>query len=63
MAVEFVCSWCGSARVARDAWAEWDTAAQAWRLGTVFDDGFCHVCECERSLAEVAVDVPVDAAA
>ena len=36
----------------RDAWAEWDEAAQVWRLGAVFDDGWCHRCETARELEE-----------
>lgn len=50
--MQIVCSWCGSADVSRDAWASWDVGKQAWVLGAVFDDGFCHACECERSLEE-----------
>ena len=52
--MRIVCGWCGSDRVTRDAWAEWDVAAQAWVLGAVFDDGWCHACECARGLEEVA---------
>ena len=52
MAIRMICSWCGSTAVTRDAWAEWDEARQEWRLGAVFDDGYCHRCEAERSLGE-----------
>lgn len=51
--VQFVCSWCGSVRVSRDAWADWDVGRQEWVLGVVFDDGFCHRCERERELDAV----------
>ncbi|WP_454884772.1 hypothetical protein [Sphingomonas oryzagri] len=50
--MRIVCAWCGSADVARDAWASWDVGKQDWVLVAVFDDGFCHACECERSLEE-----------
>ena len=56
-AMRIVCSWCGSADVSRDAWASWDIDRQEWVLGAVFDDGFCHACECARGLEEVA-DAP-----
>lgn len=52
MTIRIVCADCGSPHVTRDAWAEWDEAGQAWRLGAVFDDGFCHACEAPASLAE-----------
>lgn len=52
MAIQIVCADCGSPRVTRDAWAEWDAAAQGWRLGAVFDDGFCHQCETWATLEE-----------
>ena len=51
--VRIVCAWCESDRVSRDAWADWDAERQAWVLGAVFDDGFCHQCGCVRRLAEV----------
>ncbi|MGI4731469.1 MAG: hypothetical protein ACRYFW_06955 [Janthinobacterium lividum] len=55
MAIRIVCGWCGSTEVSRDAWASWDEDAQAWVLGTVLDDGFCHRCERERGLEERAI--------
>lgn len=51
-AARIVCSWCRSDRVSRDAWADWDVERQAWVLGEVFDDGYCHRCECEARLIE-----------
>ncbi|HEX8624761.1 MAG TPA: hypothetical protein VF782_06745 [Allosphingosinicella sp.] len=33
--------------------ADWDSAAQDWWLGAVFDYAFCHDCEEETSLVEV----------
>lgn len=58
MAVRIVCGWCGSEDVSRDAWADWDVAAQAWVLRQVFDDGFCQACETWRGLEEAALDGP-----
>ena len=48
-----ICGTCGSDEVSRDAWANWDVAKQEWVLGSVFDAGFCHRCECESRLIEV----------
>ncbi len=47
------CSVCGSDRVSRDAWADWDAERQRWVLGAVFDDGFYDQREAERKLIEV----------
>jgi hypothetical protein len=55
MAVRIKCADCGTTDVTRDAWAAWDEVAQAWVLGAIFDDGFCHRCEREASLAEEPV--------
>lgn len=51
--VDYVCNICGGKTVTRDAWAEWDAAAQAWTLGAAFDYSFCHDCEAETNLVEV----------
>jgi hypothetical protein len=48
-----VCNVCGSDEVSRDAWANWDVKNQEWELGAVFDDAYCHKCECETRLIEV----------
>ena len=56
MAVDYVCSLCGGNTVTRDAWAEWDTAAQDWTLGAAFDSAYCHDCEEEPNLVEVDLD-------
>jgi hypothetical protein len=50
--VDYVCSMCGGNSVTRDAWAEWDAAAQQWTLGAAFDYAFCHDCEEETNLVE-----------
>ena len=57
MPVRIICSDCGSAHVSRDAWADWSAERQEWVLGTVFDDGHCHVCERDVTLVELPVDV------
>jgi hypothetical protein len=51
--IAIICSTCGSDEVSRDAWANWDVGKQEWVLGSVFDDGFCHRCECRSRLIEV----------
>jgi len=55
MTIQFVCGWCGSTDVSRDAWADWNVEKQAWVLRQVFDDGFCQTCEWLRGLEEVDV--------
>lgn len=42
--ITFVRETCGSDLVTRDAWAEWDAAAQASVLGAADDDAFCQAC-------------------
>ena len=56
MTIQFVCGWCGSSDVSRDAWADWDVEKQAWVLRQVFDDGFCQTCECSRGLEAADVE-------
>jgi hypothetical protein len=53
VAVDYVCETCGGNTVTRDAWADWDAAAQHWGLGAVFDYAYCHDCEEETNLVEV----------
>lgn len=60
MAVQIACKNCGSTYVTRDAWAEWDECRQEWRLGAVFDDGYCHRCETRTVLVERPVLEPVE---
>ena len=43
--VRMACATCGSPQVTRDAWAEWDEDAQAWRLGAMFEQAWCHRCQ------------------
>lgn len=54
--VRMVCETCGSELVTRDAWAEWAVDAQDWTLGAVYDYAFCHSCEADTHIAEVALD-------
>lgn len=55
--VDYVCNMCGGNTVTRDAWAEWDAAAQDWVLGAAFDYGHCHDCDGEARLEETALDI------
>lgn len=52
MPIKMICRTCGSNRVSRDAWADWDVATQQWVLGAVFAYGQCHVCEDETTIVE-----------
>ena len=52
MKVEYVCGYCGSTEVSRDAWADWDAETQQRVLGALFDYAHCHACEKETSLEE-----------
>lgn len=58
MAVTYVCNTCGSDRVSRDAWAEWDVKSQDWVLRDAFDYAHCHRCDSETSLQEVELSPP-----
>jgi hypothetical protein len=53
--ITFICSTCGSTKVTRDAWAEWDEASQQWVLGAAYDYSFCHDCENETRMKEVTL--------
>ena len=49
------CATCGSPQVTRDAWAEWDEDAQAWRLGAMFEQAWCHRCQRRAQLEQRAL--------
>ena len=51
--LRMVCETCGSDDVSRDAWSDWDVAAQAWVLRTVFDYAHCHACDAETRIEEI----------
>ena len=51
-AVQMHCNSCGSERVTRDAWAEWDVDTQSWLLATVYDYAYCHDCDEETRIEE-----------
>lgn len=55
--VTFVCNMCGGKTVTRDAWAEWDIAAQTWVLGAAYDYAYCHDCEKETGLVKVELEL------
>lgn len=62
MRVTYVCNTCGRSTVTRDAWAEWDVAAQEWVLGAAYDYAFCHDCQAETHLIEVVLEAASTAA-
>jgi Protein of unknown function (DUF3768) len=39
-----VCGACGSSKIRRDAWAEWNLATREWELQNIFDDFCCDTC-------------------
>jgi len=39
-----VCGACGSRKIRRDAWAEWNMATREWDLQNIFDDFCCDGC-------------------
>lgn len=51
----YLCETCGSDLVTLDAWAEWNVEQQEWVLGATYDQTFCHKCEGETHLVEVAL--------
>jgi hypothetical protein len=51
--IAIICGTCGSDKVSRDAWANWDTRLQQWVLGSIFEYGHCHRCDRESRLIEV----------
>lgn len=42
--VRYECPKCGGANCGHDATAFWDDAAQAWALGSIYDNGWCSDC-------------------
>ena len=42
--VSYVCPKCGGDDCGRDATASWDVQAQAFVLGTIYDQGWCNQC-------------------
>jgi len=51
-AIEYACRHCGGIAIARDAWAQWDVARQAWTLSEIFAFAYCHQCLRETHLIE-----------
>ena len=51
-----VCTLCGSGRILRDAWAEWDEERQDWVLGQEFDEYFCENCDGDCSIEWCELD-------
>lgn len=54
--VQILCRNCGSTDVSRDAWSDWDVAAQAWLLRIVFDHAHCHACDGQTRLIEAPLE-------
>ena len=52
------CKACGSERVARDAWACWNSDSGLWELENVFDGAHCHQCEGETTLVWSRQEIP-----
>lgn len=50
--LRMTCGKCGSDEVTRDAWAEWNVAAQGWGLGAMFEHAFCHRCQAATRIVE-----------
>lgn len=42
--MRYVCPKCGGDDCGRDATASWDVQAQAFVLGTIYDQGWCNEC-------------------
>ncbi len=51
--LRMVCSNCGSKRVRRDAYAEWDVRSQKWVLQNVFDFAVCESDECDGNQTRI----------
>ena len=53
-----VCSECGSENVLKDAYVEWNMAAQEWKIQQVFDKAaICGDCGGETSLDWIRLDM------
>jgi hypothetical protein len=51
--VTYLCEWCGSSDVVKDARATWDVHEQEWALAGYYDSAECEACERETKLIEV----------
>ncbi|MEM6913790.1 MAG: hypothetical protein AAF511_07410 [Pseudomonadota bacterium] len=63
--LNFMCPYCGSNKVGRDAMAKWSFALQEWVLDCTLDDMGCGDCgdkftECAEELVEVGNDLYPD---
>lgn len=54
--IDIYCGECGSRNVTRDATAVWSIIAQAWKLQSVQDQGYCNDCGGETHLREAPAD-------
>lgn len=53
MAVQFLCSKCGSTNVVSDTRAKWNVSRQEWLVVGHYDSSECLDCEEEADLIEV----------
>jgi hypothetical protein len=58
MAFVMRCSNCGSTKVYRDAFVEWDIATQEWVVQNVFDEAVCDSGKCDGN--STAIDMIED---
>lgn len=49
------CRHCGSERIFRDAWTEWDFDSQQWEWYSTFDDAFCEPCDGETKISWIKI--------
>lgn len=52
------CQKCGSERVAKDAWACWNSEFGLWELERVHDNAYCHQCENAAQLIWLRQELP-----
>ncbi len=53
-----ICSSCGSDRIVRDGWAQWNVDTQIWELTAVYDHSFCLECEMEAPMEWRTTSLP-----
>lgn len=57
---KMICGHCGSNRVLRDAYAEWDFARQEWVLQNVFDYAVCCSKDCDGNETSIKEEEETD---
>lgn len=56
--IEIACEHCGHLGVMREAWAEWNVAAQHWVMAQMFDFAFCLNCHRSTRIVARVIDEP-----